>query len=502
MNARKRYPAIAAASLLAALLLSCGGLPRSLRDEIASEKDRLPQAQRQLETSRQTVRDDMAHSPDLFAGTPVATAWPGRLDSDQSELDHARTDLQKLEKMGGRDRARATQLLREERDLRESVLRDSEAVQTEADSWLDFQRNIPHYLATMQREYDDIHAIDLSPVSQTVEKAGKDWPAKKDVLDERLARLRASSADADMLWSATASARQDAAAGKATGPEVATLIQANRKLASEESGITQGADDLRASCGQLYNAWDKVLVDLDKSHRGFDTEYSEKIKTVNTHFTDVALKQTEVSNDERWVNVSPSAYRAVENDLGMAISHKDAGRFDSEAVTTAQPPGFAYIAPPSQGSNQYGYWSHSGGNSVWTFLPEYLIMRELLWGHSYRPVVVNEYYGYQTAQRAGRSYYGRETPASPPKYGSQGTFTAERYAGSRYVQSGGFKGSAYASNRESGGFGHSETPGFSHAEPHESGSSAGKRFGSSSGGKSFGSHSSSRSAGHSFGHRR
>ena len=134
----------------------------------------------------------------------------------------------------------------------------------------------------------------------------------------------------------------------------------------------------------------------------------------------------------------------------MAIAHKDAGLFDSEAQNNVQPPGFAYIASPDQGSNQYGYWSHSGGQSVWTFLPEYLIMRELLWGHSYRPIYVNEYNGYQTALRSGRTYYGQETPASPPKYGSHGTFTAQRYASSRYVQSGGYSGSAYASNRSGG----------------------------------------------------
>jgi len=66
-------------------------------------------------------------------------------------------------------------------------------------------------------------------------------------------------------------------------------------------------------------------------------------------------------------------------------------------------------------------------------------------GHSYRPIVINEYNGYYNAQRSGRTWYGQETPASTPKYGSHGTFTEQRYAGSRYVQSGGFKGSAYAS---------------------------------------------------------
>src|SRR5207245_1257844 len=162
-------------------------------------------------------------------------------------------------------------------------------------------------------------------------------------------------------------------------------------------------------------------------HRGGDTVYSEKLKTVRTHFVDVASKKTDVSSDDKWVDVPASTYRAVENDLGMAIAHKDAGQFDSEAQNTVQPAGFAYIAPPSQGSNQYGYWSNAGGASVWTFLPQYLIMRELLWGHSYRPIVINEYNGYQTARSSGRTYYGRETPTSPPKYGSHGTFTAERY---------------------------------------------------------------------------
>jgi hypothetical protein len=230
------------------------------------------------------------------------------------------------------------------------------------------------------------------------------------------------------------------------------------------------------------------------------------LTTVRTHYTDVAAKKTEISSENKWVDVPAPTYRAVENDLGMTIAHKDAGLFDSEAQNQAQPPGFAYIAPPSVGSNQYGYWSHEGGQSVWTWLPEYLIMRELLWGHSYRPIYINEFNGYQTALRSGRTYYGQETPAAPPKYGSHGTFTQQRYANSRYVQSGGYSGSAYASNRSAGSAA-SSRPGPSLA-PRDEGS-AGKRFGGSSGGQKFGGSSSGqrfgaprsapRSSGHSFG---
>ena len=503
MHLRKRYVAIAGVLLLA----SCGGLPRTLRNQIASEKDALRQADRQLQHAQQTVRDDIAHSPDLFRGAPVSTEWPARLQSARGKLDRAKNDLQQLDRLS--DARRAEQLLGEERGLRLSVINESESVEADANSWLDFQQNLPHYLVAMQREYDEIHAVDLTPVALVVQKAEQDWPAKKAALDGRLASLRQASDAAEMQWQATEPARQAAMAGTATGPQIATLIEANDVLQRDAGSLTHGADDLRAACGQLYDSWDKILADLQVQHHGDGTDYSEKLTTVRTHYTDVAAKKTAVSSDTEWVDVSAPSYRAVENNLGMSIAHKDAGLFDSEAQTTAQPPGFAYIAPPSVGSNQYGYWSHSGGQSVWTFLPQYLIMRELLWGHSYQPIYVNEYNGYQTARRAGRTYFGQETPASPPKYGSHGTFTAQRYAGSRYVQSGGYSGSAYSSNRSAA----SPRPesGFHLGNaPREEGG-AGKRFGGSSRGERFGSSGSRgqrfgssrpRLPGRSFGHRR
>lgn len=515
MNARKRLVlAIAGAFLVILPLMSCGGLPRALRNDIASEKQNLQQAEQQWQRSQQTVRDDLAHSPDLFQGTPVLTEWPARLQSARGTLDRAKKDLAQLDNLSrsrGKpdDIRRAEQLLGEERGLRQSAVREAESTESDANSWLDFARNLPHYLAAMQREYDDIRAVNLMPVSEAVQKAGQDWPAKKADLDGRLASLQQLPAAAETQWKATETERQDAAAGKATGPETAKLIQANDALQRDDDAITHGADQLRAACGQLYDSWDKVLADLDVSHRGGDTVYAEKVTTVRTHLTDVAAKKTEVTSDTEWMDIPASSYRAVENNLGMVIAHKDSGQFDSEAQNQPQPPGFAYIAPPSQGSNQYGYWSHAGGESVWTFLPQYLLMRELLWGHSYRPIVIGEYNGYEMARRSGRTWYGRETPASPPRYGSHGTFTEQRYANSRYVQSGGFAGSGYASNRSAGtatrpatGFG---APDNSGAGKRFGGSSSGQKFGGSgsSGGQRFGSsRPSPRLPGRSFGRRR
>ena len=524
MNARKRYFAIAGVLLLA----SCGGLPRALRTEIQTENERLQMAEKRFARSQDAVREDMAQAQDLFAGTSVSTEWPARFRAARAKLDTAerdRRELAGLQNAPGKDAdMRAERLLSDERHQRQSAMDEAEAIESEATRWLDFQRNLPHYLAKMRGEYDAIAAVDLASVAKTVARAEQDWPAKKADLDVRLATLQESSEKAEAQWRATEPAepaRPAAAAGKASGPQIAALIQAADVLAKESANLAGSADQLRSMCGQLYDSWDKVLADLDVSREGADTVYREKVKTVRTHLAVVAEKKTQISSDEKWEEVSPASYRAVENDLGMAIAHKDAGLFDSEAQNTAQPVGFGYIAPPSQGSNQYGYWTHDSSGSVWTFLPQYLLMRELLWGHNYRPIPIHEYNEYQVARRSGHTYYGQETPASRPKYGSHGTFTEQRYAGSRYVQSGGFRGSAYATR----GVG-APSPSASSSRPdayasrpsddsragHRFGSSpdssSGRQFGagasrpSSPPGKGFGSRGGSRPAGRSGGRRR
>lgn len=478
MNPRRRLVATAITTLAAQLVLvSCGSLPRAMQDDIAAEHDRLLQADRQLKRTGDSVKQELAGNPGLMPD------WSSRLQAARQKLERAKAEgaeLDQARKGPGNDEARrkAQRLLAEERGLRLDALRDSDAVESQAAKWVDYQKNAPHYVAKMQGEYDAIRNADLSKVTAAVQRAEKDWPGKKADLDARLASLKQSAADVDSQWKATEALRREAAGGALSVGSVATLIQTDDALAREATGLTAGADQLTALSGQLYNSWDKILEDLEKRREGGDTVYREKVKTVKTHFVDVAAKKTEIATDEAWSDISAGSYRAVENDLGMAIAHKDAGLYDSEATNVAQPPGFAYIATPEQGRNQYGYWDHAGGGSVWTWLPEYLIMRQLFWGPSYRPVVVNEFNSYYSARQVGRSYYGNETPAAPPKYGSHGTFTEQKYAGSRYVQSGGFRGSGYASGGGSAGAPSASRPSMgSEFGGSSSGSSAGKRFG-------------------------
>ncbi len=459
------------------LLTACNpGLPPSLQREVSLENDRVLQAQRQLARTSQQLNGSLAQAADLFQGSPEPASWKTRLNASQDKLASAQRDGVELTKIVERNRPdpRLAQLLAHERGLREAAMQDSKAVEASSAKWLDFHRDPAGFLSNMSRRHDSIDSFDLTSVSKVVEKAEQDWPAKKPVLESRLSALRDIPKKADTDWQATDTVRQQAAAGKVAGPQVATLVAEDETLTHAADMLTTGSRDLQAQSGQLYDSWDKILTDLDTSKFGGDPVYRERIKTVRTHFPEVPLKHGETHSDEHWTEVSAASYQAVEKDLGMAIAHKDAGLFDSEAQNTPQPPGFSYVASPSVGSNQYGYWTHNGGNSFWTFLPEYLILRELLWNRDYRPVMARDYNSYWTAQRSGRTYYGQETPTSAPKYGTHGTFTQSHYASSRYVQSGGFKGSAYASR------GIGQESNFNKARPAPSfgsGDSAGKRFG-------------------------
>ena len=144
------------------------------------------------------------------------------------------------------------------------------------------------------------------------------------------------------------------------------------------------------------------------------------------------------------------AERGLQADLLLISGGVSAGKYDIEAERVAQPPGFAYMAPPGQ-SNQYGHWDHHDGRDFWVFYGEYALMRDLLFNRGYRPLDRYEWEGYRYAQRSGQTYYGHDEAAGQaPKYGTQGTATQRSYEGSTYAKSGGFKDSKYAS--KSGGY--------------------------------------------------
>ena len=443
-----KFLAVLLSVLIVAVLLSgLDNLPREVRAQISTERSALAAAQSQLRSEKDAVAHQVQGDPDLFRAVTESAHWPALFAKDENTLQLAASDmdqLTRLEKQNRRqDRQGVETLLAHERSLRRSAVSDAAAVQKEATHWVEWKQHLPEAVRQMESDYRTVHAIDLTPVVAVVQKAETDWPQKKADLDARLAAARSLESQSEAAWQASADARRAAAASDYAHVNLTALAGAADTLKTDAAELPKKTAELRNLSGQLYNTWDKVLVDMEERGQGSDKSWDQKIRTVTTHLPDATAKTGETTSDEKWVDVSHSTFDAEKNDLGMAIEHKPAGEYDFEAERTPQPAGFAYIAPPSVGSNQYGYWDHRGGESFWVFYGQYALMRDLLFNHSYRSPLPYEYDGYYSSRRSGQTYYGKE-------YGTHGTATQERYSGSTYAKSGGFRDSQYAS--KSGGY--------------------------------------------------
>lgn len=433
-------------SLLIVIVLFAGldNLPRSVRAQIDTERAALAGAQKHVAAEKDEVARDVQNDPALFGAIASAKLWPAKFSNDQSTLSSAALrmdELTRVEKQNRRqDRQRAEALLAEVRNLQSTATADASATVKDANHWIDMKQHLPAELADMQRDYNTLHALDLAPATAAVQKADTDWPQKKADLDSRLAALHTLQQQGDTAWKTSAEERKEAAANDFAHLNYGALFAAADTLKTDAARAPQQTAQLQSLTGQLYTSWDKVLVDMETRGIGSDKSYDQKIRTVST-----STQTNQTTSDEKWVEVAKPVYEADRNDLGMAIAHKPAGVYDSEADHVAQPAGFAYMAPPSQQRNQYGYWDHRDGHDFWVFYGQYALMRDLLFNHDYRPLGRGEWDGYYDARRSGQTYYGRDAEHGLPKYGTSGTSTHDRYSGSTFAKSGGFRSSEYAS---------------------------------------------------------
>jgi hypothetical protein len=443
-------------------------LPRDVRAQIAGERQALAGSGKKLQAAQQEVARDLEAEPELFASIPAAKTWNNTLGAAQSEMQAAGADVAQLtaiEKVDRRgDKAKAEALLVHERQLRAAAESRAAGIEREAAHWVELKRNLPATLEQMERDYDTLQAFDASALTATVEQAGAAWPEKKGELEARLAALRGMNSGASGLWQQTAEARRQAATGKYAGLDFGTLLGAAETLRTSAGGLRQKSGELTALAGQLDTAWDKLLVDMDVRGSGSSRSWEQKIRTITT-------RDGKSTSDERWVQVPKTTYEGMKDNLGMAIAHKPAGKFDSEADQTPQPAGFAYVATPAQGRNQYGYWERRDGRDFWVFYGQYALMRDLLFNRDYRPLETRDWDGYRSSRERGQTYYGQDKKA--PQYGTGSATTQQRYSGSTFDRNGGFKDSKYAS--KSGNYRDSEysTP----AARNPNADSAPRRFG-------------------------
>jgi hypothetical protein len=446
-----RFLAVLLAVLMVGVIFAgLDNLPRDLRAQIAAERGALAGAQTQLKTARDQVSHDLESEATLFRAIPSAQQYPGRLARATGTLQSAARDMDELATLERRnrrsDRRQAETLLSRERRMRSAAVADAESVRKDAAHWVELKHRLPQEVQDMERDYKAIHVVDLAALATAVEKAEADWPEKKPDLESRLATVRNTVTRSDELWTASTEARKAAAENDVAKVDFGALFAAADVLKTGAASLPKQSGELRGLSAQLYDSWDKILVDMEVRGSGSAREYNQKIRTVRTHLATPGTPGTPgtPASDEKWVDVSPATYQAMEKNLGMAIEHKPAGKYDTEAERVAQPAGFAYIAPPGQ-SNQYGHWDHHDGRDFWVFYGQYALMRDLLFNRDYRPLDRYEYEDYRSSRNRNQTYYGRDATAQAPKYGTQGTATQERYSGSSYGKSGGFKDSQYAS---------------------------------------------------------
>jgi hypothetical protein len=440
--------------------LGLDGLPRDVRRQIAAERTALAQAQRDLRKAQDEVQRDLQAEPELFKSIPASKEWAGQFNNAVTDLQSASRDMEQLTTLERQNRredlARATALLSHERTTRTAAAGHAAAIEKDADHWVELKKRLPDEMRQVERDYQALKAVDLGPVSATVQKAQTDWPDKRADLESRLNGLRQTVAKDDELWKQTEAARKQAASGNVAGLDVGALLTAAETIHADVAALPQKSAELQTLTAQLNRSWDKVLVDMETRGSGKDRTYVQKIRTVTVP------KDGQATSEEKWVEAPQARFEAMKNDLGMAVEHKPLGKYDIEAERTSQPAGFAYMATPAQQRNQYGYWENRGGSSFWVWYGQYALMRDLFFNHNYRPLDRGQYEDYRSYQSRGQTYYGRD-------YGTQGQATQERYSGSKYAQSGGFRDSKFAS--KPGKYKDSE-----YATP--SGSTAPRKFGS------------------------
>ena len=397
---------------------------------------------------KKSVEEAMQSEPSLFSTPEYQERWADRLRVAQERMDTAQKDLERVRLLKKEDKRESLgeidELLVRIRAARILAVNEASEMSSIAAFRVDFKRNRAEKIGELQRIYDAVAGNNFSVVRSKVEQPAFDWPGKREDLNSR---LEAITAMVERVNEARQTVQEENGRLEAGGPDEGAsfdrLINAATVITELSKTVPANLDQIEKLVPQLYRSWDKILVDM-AIREGQDVTFHQKFKIVELTIKDVEKKENEQSVREEWVRVSSSEYKAMEKFLGMAVEHKSAGKYDHEAEKIAHPAGYAYMAHPDQGRNQYGYWQRrAGGGSFWAFYGQYAFMRSMFWGPGYyRPTYAGDYNNYYSSYRSGRTYYGRDG-LGRPRYGTGGTFTNTRYPNSAYNRTGGFRNSRY-----------------------------------------------------------
>ena len=388
---------------LMALVATAGldNLPRQLRNSVTAAGTSFAADRTAFEQNRKFIDREIQEEPALFASQ--APGWRERLDKDTAQMQSAALALAALQQLAKTNRRTDAQRVQQDLanfdNLRQRPLKDTSDIRTEAERWLAYKRALPQRMEAMRAAYHDLKEFDLDAATAPARKAMTDWPDKRADLQARLDALKTQQTESETIWDSTAVPRKAVESGDYAHIDYAGLFSTADRVDAAPKQLKDGAASLNTMAAQLYVNRDKLLLDVDGDR--------EKVRIVTTRYPDATLAGGQTSSEERWETAGSTRGRDAERSVGMVIERKPAGKYDSEAERVVQPPAYAYIAPPGQ-SNSYGSWA--GG--VWHWLPEYLILSQLL--HMSRgPVTAGDYQAYQQARRRGEVFYGRNGEFRP-----------------------------------------------------------------------------------------
>jgi hypothetical protein len=441
---------------LMAIVATAGldNLPSSVRKSVEAASSVLSRDRSSFDQERSQIESAISGDPALFQ--KEADSWHQRLDNDRAEFDNAATKLAAVQQLAKANRRRdeydVERGLNEANSLRQGALSDASGIRSETERWVTAKRSLPDRVKAMKAAYDAIEAADIDAALAPVRKAETDWPAKRDDLQRRVDGLKDFKAQGQKIWDSSATLRAQADAKGLADSDIETLLSEADQLDSTAREAKEGVAAVDTLAGQLYVSWDKLLLDIEHGR-----EPRERIRLVETKFPDATLTHGQTTSEERWEDLSNFRVSDAERNVGMVIERKEAGKYDTEAERSVQPPAYAYVAPPGQ-SNNYGSWS--GG--VWHWLPEYLILSHLLSTPRYI-VTAPDYQAYYGARQRGETFYpqgygrsvprpapgGYSSPGYTPRYSrpppAEAPEVSHGFAGSQYQSRGGFAGSRYQS---------------------------------------------------------
>jgi hypothetical protein len=459
-------------------------LPRQLRSRAEGASTQIQSDRKHFESNRAAVERALTTEPDLFR-TQTAP-WRDEIRKAQAQLGEAEITVTSLRGLAEANRRQDRQTV--ERDLakldslRGSAVLATDRIRRQAERWIEYKRDLPHQLETMRTNYEHVHTWDVAAATAPAQKAMTDWPGKKDDLQHRTDALSALKQQGEAAWVSTSEARAKAESQDWAAVDYAALFSGGEQLQSTLKQLSDGTSAMNTLAPQPYVDRNKLLLDLADGPR-------QKVRVIETKFSNSSLKDGQTTYRERWETIDEARFHELAQNVGTVVERKPAGKYDSEAELTPQAPAYAYIAQPGQ-LNAYGRWS----NGVWEWLPQYLLFSQLLMRSAHPPITSGDFYAYESARRRGESWYGRSgeyrRPSSSEWWSRRGS-AARRALDSLARSSGGsgwYRERPRTSESPSWGSGS-----YSGSRYQSRGSFSGSRYQSRGGYRSFGSRSYSRS---------